>query len=707
MSYKGLVEQERQAKLVAEKIRKSLNKELEGVKQEIEKVRYLLGNPTEAARWASGQAGDAQISRLLAQMTDVEQLYLNAGNSRAASIFKARMEKYLRGRLTNLQATELELKMRVTKSRQEITSQLTNGLTEVRREAALRESYDQAVGNGGFFANFGRPYLNDIVTLETKGAGSKTLGEYMSKLYTKYEQGLKDAFIHGIVRGDSYETIEKRLRETTDITAGKAKLLVRTEANAIFNESVREVIDDNPLVKGYRFRAVLDNRTSKICQEHDGEYIPKSEVKPGVNYPPLHPNCRSTVTTVLVGEDEKVDTVQRYTKNGKNQWEKVPPGMTYKEYKDKFGFSGSKKPSTYNPETRDIHDTTLARVTVHQYKGYVKPSASSTSRIQKMVKAYVNNDTETIDAILQNTGMKGAAQGLMRQAQAEAGFDGLPLQLSETRFNKQVEKDEMIKVYRKFGRDEDLEGFLRGDQPYQKTGDDVYGTKVFAEKPEDMNGVVEMALRTDRSKILTVHSRQAIREGITGDPRIDKILSTVPDSKRPAVFSSLSIEYGYDAVEFVEEANIAVLNRTAVVVKEPTVAPVIDVSDVQTPKYSQLVTRVEHIAGNDPRIVAPKSGPKYVPNVVASAVKLDHKLSGNISPAAKAIYNSAVKNEAKLTESLLKVVDDFEGSRLDGIEYCVKTGSSTEDKIRRVIEKVKVKEGIVIDDVEALKRMDD
>ena len=86
---------------------------------------------------------------------------------------------------------------------------------------------------------------------------------------------MKDVFVKGIIRGDSYKQMENNLMRVTDITKGKARLLVRTEANAIFNESVREVIDANPLVKGYRFRAVLDRRTSKTCQHMDGKYIPK------------------------------------------------------------------------------------------------------------------------------------------------------------------------------------------------------------------------------------------------------------------------------------------------------------------------------------------------------------------------------------------------------------------------------------------------
>lgn len=682
MSVKGLVEQEKQAKAIYLKMKKTLNKELLGLKEEIKKIENLLGDSKTASLWASQLADDSRRAQLLQGLDDVERLYLTAGDTQAAKVFKQRMEKQLRGKLTNLKATQLELKTKLAKSQKELEDELLGGLSDVKREAALREMYDQARGSGGFFANFGRPYLNDIVTLKTKAAGSKTIGDYMKKLYAQYETKLTDVLIHGIIRGDSYEMMEKGLQDATDITAGKARLLVRTEANAIFNESVRQVIDDNPLVKGYMFRAVLDAKTSKICQEHDGEYIPKEEVMPGVNYPPLHPNCRSTVTTVLVDEDEKQDTMQRYTKNGKNQWEKVPVGMNYQEYKDKFGFSNSKNPKTYNAETRDIHDATLARVTVNKYKGYVKPSASSTSRIDKLVKAYASGDKGMLDAVKENTKIDGNVQAIMRQAQAESGFDGLTLQLTERQFDKQVEDKGYIKVYRKFGKQEDLDGFLEGDQTYLKVGEDVHGTKVFTEKPEDMTGVVEMALKSDESKILKVANRDAVRQGLTGDARIDRVLKETPESKRSGVFSALSIEYGYDGVQFQEEGHIAVLNRTAVVVKQ---RPEIEVPEikVETPKYSQTVGRLDSISRDDPRVLVDHdSGTAIVPGKIASAAQIDHTMK-NASPEAKAIYKKAFEDEKEITKTVLDIVDNTDGARLAHIENDVKTASSVEEKIAR------------------------
>lgn len=334
MSVKGLLEAEKAAKALQTKLAKSFNSQLKELKEEIKKVEFLLDDKTASRAWANSPADITRRQKLMSMLNETERLYLQAGNSKAAEIFKARMEKQLRGTLTNLKANELEVKLRVEASRAATEPQILSSLSDVKTEGALRELYSQSRSAGGFISGTGRGFMKDLVTLETKAAGSKTLGAYMADLYTRYETGLKDVFVKGIVRGDSYKQMQENLMRTTDITKGKARLLVRTEANAIFNESVRDVIDKNPLVKGYRFRAVLDSRTSKTCQEHDGKYIPKEDVKPGVNFPPLHPNCRSTVTTVLFNENERKDTVQRYTKNKSNEWVPVPPGMKYPEYKN-------------------------------------------------------------------------------------------------------------------------------------------------------------------------------------------------------------------------------------------------------------------------------------------------------------------------------------------------------------------------------------
>lgn len=582
MSVKGLEQSERIARGTQAKVKQTLDRTAEEVKAEIDKLQYLLSDRQAARQWASSPANAEKLAQIRSRMNEVEQLYMDAGDTEAARIFRRRTEAALKQRLTNLKAAELDVTTIMAKGRQQGEAQVLSGLTEVRREGAVGEMYNQARRAGGFFVNFGRPYLNDVVTLQTKAAGSKTIGKYMADMYTRYEAQIKDVFVNGIVRGDSYEMMEEGLANATGLSKRKSELIIRTEANAIFNESIKDVIQDNPLVKGYRFRAVLDSKTSKICQQHDGEYIPKDKIEPGVNFPPLHPNCRSTVTTVLVDEDEKVDTMQRYTKNGRNQWEKVPPGMTYQEYRDKFGFANSKNPRTYNPETRDIHDKTLARITVPQYKGYVKPSRSATARIQKMLEAYRDGDEVYVDCLKVNTGFDNVAKALARQAQAESGFDGLPLQQTSEQFNKTVEKNGYRVLWRQFRREEDAASFLEGDGLYG-TGSIHFGAGTYAFKEAPTNEdygrtTLRMALKSPEEKILKFVGEETDKDiwsAQTPDARINEALKGFQPAERRNAFAALAVEYGYDAVDVQSVAEgtnyTVVLNRTALIVESPQV----------------------------------------------------------------------------------------------------------------------------------------
>ena len=44
----------------------------------------------------------------------------------------------------------------------------------------------------------------------------------------------------------------------------------------------------------YEYQAYLDSRTSDICKGLDNEIFYTKDAQTGVNFPPMHPNCRST-----------------------------------------------------------------------------------------------------------------------------------------------------------------------------------------------------------------------------------------------------------------------------------------------------------------------------------------------------------------------------------------------------------------------------
>ncbi len=98
-----------------------------------------------------------------------------------------------------------------------------------------------------------------------------------------------------------------------------AERLVRTETNYFENKAEIESYESMG-IKQFVFVATLDGRTSEICQEHDGKIYKVSEAKAGGNYPPLHPNCRSTVRPYISKDYEPEARIARDPRTGQNQY---------------------------------------------------------------------------------------------------------------------------------------------------------------------------------------------------------------------------------------------------------------------------------------------------------------------------------------------------------------------------------------------------
>ena len=72
-------------------------------------------------------------------------------------------------------------------------------------------------------------------------------------------------------------------------------------------------------------------RTSPMCQEHDGKVYELAKVEVGVNYPPLHPWCRSSIAPEIDGiSREHMKRWARDPQTGEDM--KVPRDMNYQEW---------------------------------------------------------------------------------------------------------------------------------------------------------------------------------------------------------------------------------------------------------------------------------------------------------------------------------------------------------------------------------------
>lgn len=150
---------------------------------------------------------------------------------------------------------------------------------------------------------------------------------------------VKDELLVSLMTGRSVRDTSQAIAERFEVSKGKARRLVRTESAFFHNQMELLSYEDAEITK-YKFVAVLDKRTSHICQQHDNKVYNTDDAVPGVNYPPLHPWCRST--TIAYDEDADYSKLERRARNPKTgEVEHVPADMTYNEWYDKH--TGKKK----------------------------------------------------------------------------------------------------------------------------------------------------------------------------------------------------------------------------------------------------------------------------------------------------------------------------------------------------------------------------
>lgn len=181
--------------------------------------------------------------------------------------------------------------------------------------------------------------FSDLPETEIKRLrGLKWTGEaYSDRIWSNtgaLASSVKDELLVSLMTGRSVRDTSQAIAERFEVGQNKARRLVRTESAFFHNQMELLSYEDAEITK-YRFIAVLDRRTSHICQEHDNKVYDTDKAVPGVNYPPLHPWCRST--TIAHDEDADYSKLERRARNPETgKTELVPADMSYKEWYSKY-----------------------------------------------------------------------------------------------------------------------------------------------------------------------------------------------------------------------------------------------------------------------------------------------------------------------------------------------------------------------------------
>lgn len=142
------------------------------------------------------------------------------------------------------------------------------------------------------FKELSTRYTKNI--LETHWHGSN----YSKRIWNDTEllaKRLEELFTVETMTGMSEHEMAKAIAKEFDRSIGVARRLIRTEANYVANQAKLKAWKDRGVEK-YRLAAILDLRTSKICQSKDGKiYLVSDAVVNGAEgtFPPFHPWCRT------------------------------------------------------------------------------------------------------------------------------------------------------------------------------------------------------------------------------------------------------------------------------------------------------------------------------------------------------------------------------------------------------------------------------
>lgn len=275
---------------------------------------------------AAGGDGSAlqRLRKAAQQVSDPErrEALLNAINSAGA----------YRYRITRIEELNKDINRRCRELYKTENRHVTSALRNVAEDSYYREIFSIQKGTGlGFsFSKFPRQDVDRILRSNWSG------GNYSQRIWKDVSgmaARLKSELLVSMLSGRSGEKTARIFQEQFGVNAFCARRIVRTESAYVANAAQKSAYSEAGIDR-YRFVATLDSRTCECCAALDGKVFDLAKAKPGTNYPPMHPFCRST--TIADFGDEELAGLERRAKDKDGNAVKVPAGMTYDQWKEKY-----------------------------------------------------------------------------------------------------------------------------------------------------------------------------------------------------------------------------------------------------------------------------------------------------------------------------------------------------------------------------------
>lgn len=275
---------------------------------------------------AAGGDGSAlqRLRKAAQQVSDPErrEALLNAINSAGA----------YRYRITRIEELNRDINRQCRELYKTENRHITSALRDVAEDSYYHEIFSIQKGTGlGFsFSKFPRQDVDRILRSNWSG------GNYSQRIWKDVSgmtARLKSELLVSMLSGRSGEKTARIFQEQFGVNAFCARRIVRTESAYVANAAQAKAYGEAGIER-YRFVATLDSRTCECCAALDGKVFDLAKAKPGTNYPPMHPFCRST--TIADFGDDELKGLERRARDKDGNTVKVPAGMTYEQWKEKY-----------------------------------------------------------------------------------------------------------------------------------------------------------------------------------------------------------------------------------------------------------------------------------------------------------------------------------------------------------------------------------
>jgi SPP1 gp7 family putative phage head morphogenesis protein len=169
------------------------------------------------------------------------------------------------------------------------STSLTTLLEDVTRTNYYRTCYDvQRIGGIGFeVAKINEQTIKDIISYPWS---QKQFSEAVWDNASKIAALAKQEITLGFIKGSSVQKMAKEINDVMGKGRYVAERLVRTECKSFAGQGKLHAWTEMG-IEEYRYIGGTEGSTHCGCADLNNKTFKLSEAEPGVNFPPIHPNC--------------------------------------------------------------------------------------------------------------------------------------------------------------------------------------------------------------------------------------------------------------------------------------------------------------------------------------------------------------------------------------------------------------------------------